>query len=295
LRYIVSHPTRIFHPGRAGQPRVISGNLSIPALGVTNCRGAGGGTVDAFIDTFGADYIRLAIDLGVAPQRIDTIINFADAARYGVKTDGNSKAATAQVLAELLDLIDRGELEVPIAATYPLADVRDAFRDLERRRTRGKIVLTNHKVPDPADVMVDERDFNQRDIDEFRANAGKVGGQFEGFPLLLLTSTGARSGQHRINPVTYFDIDGKNYVIGSSAGREQDPAWAFNLRAHPAATIEIGSDAPRAVIAHELPPVERDRIYRAAVQRAPGFGDYERRTDRVIPIFELSPAAPPMQ
>ena len=256
---------------------------------------AAGGTVDAFIDTFGADYIRLAIDLGVAPQRIDTIINFADAARYGVKTDGNSKAATAQVLAELLDLIDRGELEVPIAATYPLADVRDAFRDLERRRTRGKIVLTNHKVPDPADVMVDERDFNQRNIDEFRANAGKVGGQFEGFPLLLLTSTGARSGQHRINPVAYFDIDGKNYVIGSSAGRERDPAWAFNLRAHPAATIEIGSDAPRAVIAHELPPVERDRIYRAAVQRAPGFGDYERRTDRVIPIFELSPAAPPMQ
>ena len=253
---------------------------------------AAGEAVDAFIDTFGADYIRLAIDLGVDPQRIDTIINFADAARYGVKTDGNSAAATAGVLAELLALIDRGELEVPIAAAYPLEDVRDAFRDLERRRTRGKIVLTNTTAPDPADVMVDERDFNQRNIDEFRANGGKVGGQFEDFPLLLLTSTGARSGQQRINPVAYFDIDGKIYVVGSSAGRDRDPAWCFNLRARPAVTIEIGSDAPRAVIARELPPVERDRVYRAVVERAPGFGEYERRTERVIPIFELAPATP---
>ena len=234
----------------------------------------------------------MAIDLGVDPQRIDTIINFADAARYGVKTDGNSAAATAGVLAELLALIDRGELEVPIAAAYPLEDVRDAFRDLERRRTRGKIVLTNTTAPDPADVMVDERDFNQRNIDEFRANGGKVGGQFEGFPLLLLTSTGARSGQQRINPVAYFDIDGKIYVVGSSAGRDRDPAWCFNLRARPAVTIEIGSDAPRAVIARELPPVERDRVYRAVVERAPGFGEYERRTERVIPIFELTSATP---
>ena len=225
---------------------------------------------------------------------IDTIINFADAARYGVKTDGNSAAATAGVLAELLDLIDRGELEVPIAAAYPLEDVRDAFRDLERRRTRGKIVLTSNPAPDPAAVLVAERDFNQRNIDEFRASGGKVGGQFEGAALLLLTSTGARSGQQRINPVAYFDIDGRIYVIGSAAGRDRDPSWAFNLRAHPAATIEIGSEPPRAVIARELPPAERDTIFRAVVARAPGFGDYERRTDRVIPVFELAPAAPQM-
>ena len=225
---------------------------------------------------------------------IDTIINFADAARYGVKTDGNSAAATAGVLAELLDLIDRGELEVPIAAAYPLEDVRDAFRDLERRRTRGKIVLTSNPAPDPAAVLVAERDFNQRNIDEFRASGGKVGGQFEGAALLLLTSTGARSGQQRINPVAYFDIDGRIYVIGSAAGRDRDPSWAFNLRAHPAATIEIGSEPPRAVIARELPPAERDTIFRAVVARAPGFGDYERRTDRVIPVFELAPAVPPV-
>ena len=104
-------------------------------------KSAAGDRVDAFIDTFGADYIRLALELGVAPDRIDTIINFADAAKYGVKTDGNSAAANAQVLGELADMIDRGELEVPIANVYPLSRVRDAYRELEQRGTHGKIVL----------------------------------------------------------------------------------------------------------------------------------------------------------
>ncbi len=138
--------------------------------------------------------------------------------------------------------------------------------------------------------MNDERDFNQRNIDEFRANGGKVGGQFEGFPLLLLTSTGAKSGEQRVNPVAYFDIDDKIYVVGSSAGRDRDPAWAFNIRAHPDASVEIGSDAPRAVTARELPRGERDSVYAVVAERAPGFADYETRTDRVIPVFELVPA-----
>ncbi|RDH79587.1 NADP-dependent oxidoreductase [Mycolicibacterium moriokaense] len=104
-------------------------------------RSAAGGKVDAFIDTFGADYIRLALDLGVAVDRIDTIINFADAAKYGVKTEGNAAAANAQVLGELVDLIARGAVEIPIANVYPLAEVRAAYRQLEERRTHGKIVL----------------------------------------------------------------------------------------------------------------------------------------------------------
>jgi NADPH:quinone reductase-like Zn-dependent oxidoreductase len=106
-----------------------------------NITSAAGGTVDAFIDTFGADYIRLALDLGVAPDRIDTIINFADAAKYGVKTEGNAAANNARVLGELVDLISSGDLDIPIAHVYPLAQVREAYRDLEQRRTRGKIVL----------------------------------------------------------------------------------------------------------------------------------------------------------
>jgi NADPH:quinone reductase-like Zn-dependent oxidoreductase len=102
---------------------------------------ATGGRVDAFIDTYGAGYVKLAIDLGVAAKRIDTVIDFAAAEEFGVRTDGSGTAASALVLAELADLIERGRLEVPIARSYPLADVRDAYRELERRHTRGKIVL----------------------------------------------------------------------------------------------------------------------------------------------------------
>jgi NADPH:quinone reductase-like Zn-dependent oxidoreductase len=103
---------------------------------------APGGSVDAFIDAFGSGYVDLAIGLGVAPERIDTIIDWAAAGRYGVQTDGNAAAASAEVLAELAALIDKGELEVPIARTYPLDRVHDAYRELEQRHTRGKIVLT---------------------------------------------------------------------------------------------------------------------------------------------------------
>lgn len=104
-------------------------------------KAAAGGRVDAFIDTYGPDYVRLAIDLGVAPERIDTVIDFAAAEKFGVRTDGNGAAASAQVLAELTALIEHGRLEVPIARTYPLTEVRDAYRELERQHTRGKIVL----------------------------------------------------------------------------------------------------------------------------------------------------------
>jgi NADPH:quinone reductase-like Zn-dependent oxidoreductase len=101
-----------------------------------------GGKVDAFIDTFGGGYVELAIELGVAPERIDTIIDFEAAQKHGVKTEGNAFAASAEVLAELARTIDAGELEVPIARTFPLEQVRDAYTELERRHTRGKIVLT---------------------------------------------------------------------------------------------------------------------------------------------------------
>ena len=104
-------------------------------------KAAAGGQVDAFVDTYGSGYVRLAIDLGVAPERIDTVIDFAAAEEFGVRTDGNSVVASAQVLAELADLIEHGRLDVPIARTYPLTEVREAYRELERRHTRGKIVL----------------------------------------------------------------------------------------------------------------------------------------------------------
>lgn len=98
--------------------------------------------VDALIDTFGGGYVALAIEeLGVTPQRVDTIIDWAAAEQYGVKTEGTAAAADVEVLAELIELVDGGQLEVPIARVYPLEEVRDAYRELERRHTRGKIVL----------------------------------------------------------------------------------------------------------------------------------------------------------
>ncbi|MEC3952061.1 NADP-dependent oxidoreductase [Nocardia sp. CDC153] len=99
------------------------------------------GGLDAFIDTYGSGYVELAIDLGVKPERIDTIIDVDAVRRFGVKFEGTAAADTIDVVAELADLIAAGRLEIPIAATYPLAEVRDAFRELERRHTRGKIVL----------------------------------------------------------------------------------------------------------------------------------------------------------
>lgn len=104
-------------------------------------RQASGEKVDAFIDTFGHGYVELAISLGVAPQRIETIIDFEAAQRHGTKMEGSASASTAEVLAELARLVDEGELEVPIARSYPLEEVQDAYRELEARHTHGKIVL----------------------------------------------------------------------------------------------------------------------------------------------------------
>jgi NADPH:quinone reductase-like Zn-dependent oxidoreductase len=99
------------------------------------------GQVDAFIDTFGAGYVQLALELGVEPSRIDTIANFDAVGRYGVKAEGNAAAASAAVLAELAELIAAGQLEIPVAAVFPLARVQDAYRRLAQGHLRGKIVL----------------------------------------------------------------------------------------------------------------------------------------------------------
>jgi NADPH:quinone reductase-like Zn-dependent oxidoreductase len=103
---------------------------------------AANGSVDAFLDFFGGGYVELAVtELGVPPQRVDTIIDFAAVGKFGVKAAGNSDAADVGVLAELANLVAAGELDVPIAQVFPLAEVRQAYRTLEQRHTRGKIVL----------------------------------------------------------------------------------------------------------------------------------------------------------
>jgi len=104
-------------------------------------RAAAPSGVDAFIDTFGEEYVHLAVELGVAPDRIETIIAFEAAAAVGAKAEGSAAAASAEILAELAGLAASGRLEVPITATYPLDQVREAYVELEQRHTRGKIVL----------------------------------------------------------------------------------------------------------------------------------------------------------
>ncbi|OMC38149.1 deazaflavin-dependent nitroreductase [Mycobacterium sp. GA-1841] len=129
-------------------------------------------------------------------------------------------------------------------------------------------------------------DFNRNVVEEFRANGGKVGGPFEGGTLLLLHTKGAKSGQSRLSPLAYLDVDGKVLIVGSYAGGPKDPAWVHNLRAHPQARIEVGTDAYD-VTARELPADERDATYPKIVERAPVFAEYQSKTTRAIPLFEL--------
>jgi deazaflavin-dependent oxidoreductase (nitroreductase family) len=131
--------------------------------------------------------------------------------------------------------------------------------------------------------------WNKTIVAEFRANGGKVGGPFEGSTLLLLTSTGAKSGQPRLSPLVYQTVDGKMLIVGSYAGFDVDPAWVHNLRANPRAHVEVGTDSYD-VDVRELPPAERDQIFAKVVAAAPVFGDYQSKTSRVIPLFELQRA-----
>lgn len=132
--------------------------------------------------------------------------------------------------------------------------------------------------------------FNKTITDEFRANDGKVSGQFEGADLLLLTTTGAKSGQPRLSPLAYFRIDDKLLILGSFAGADINPAWVHNLRANPSARVEIANESSD-VTARELPAAERDELFPKITAVAPGFAEYQAKTTRVIPVFELQPVA----
>ncbi|MGW0231879.1 nitroreductase family deazaflavin-dependent oxidoreductase [Actinopolymorpha singaporensis] len=132
------------------------------------------------------------------------------------------------------------------------------------------------------------KDWNTRIIEEFRANDGKVGGPFEGASLLLLTTAGARSGKPRISPLMYLADGDRVLVFGSYAGGPRHPAWYHNLRANPRATVEIGTRSYE-VTADEVSGAERDELYARQVAVAPGFGEYQAKTDRIIPVVALRP------
>lgn len=131
-------------------------------------------------------------------------------------------------------------------------------------------------------------DFNRRNIEEFRANHGRIGGQFDGAPVLLLHTTGARSGEERVNPMMYLPDGDRYLVFASAAGADRNPAWYWNLAAKPYASIEVG-DEHLDVHAVELKGAERDEKYAEQAKRYPGFAEYERKTRRTIPVLGLHP------
>ena len=135
--------------------------------------------------------------------------------------------------------------------------------------------------------MSEINDRNQGIINEFRANAGKVGGPFSGATLLLLHTVGAKSGQERINPVACF-ADGERFVIfASKAGAPTHPDWYHNVVANPLVTVEVGTEKFQAQAA-VVPEPERTNIYNPMIKVMPGFAEYQQKTTRVIPVITIT-------
>jgi deazaflavin-dependent oxidoreductase (nitroreductase family) len=129
-------------------------------------------------------------------------------------------------------------------------------------------------------------DWNAKIIDEFRANAGKVGGPFEGAPMILLHTVGAKSGEERLHPVVYQPVGDAMAVFASKGGAPTNPAWYHNIVAHPRFTVEVGTDRFE-VQARVAEGEERDRIWERQKQQNPGFAEYEQKTTRQIPVVIL--------
>lgn len=129
-------------------------------------------------------------------------------------------------------------------------------------------------------------DFNRGVVEEFRANGGKVGGPFEGGDLLLLHTTGAKSGKPRVSPLAYLTVDGRMLIVGSYGGAPTDPAWVHNLRASSQAHVEVGTESYDVAV-RELSEDDRAATFPKLVELAPVFAEYQANTTRVIPVFEL--------
>jgi deazaflavin-dependent oxidoreductase (nitroreductase family) len=133
----------------------------------------------------------------------------------------------------------------------------------------------------------DINDWNKKIIEEFRANGGKVGGPFEGAPMILVHHTGARTGTERVTPlVTFPEDDGRYVIVASKAGAPTNPDWYHNLKAHPRTSVEVGTETfPVEVV--ELEGDERESVWTRVKEASPGFAEYERKTTRTIPLLRL--------
>jgi deazaflavin-dependent oxidoreductase (nitroreductase family) len=133
-------------------------------------------------------------------------------------------------------------------------------------------------------------DFNAQVINEFRENGGKVGGIFDGMPMILVHNVGAKSGTARITPLVYLP-DGDRYVVfASKGGAPENPGWYHNLKATPETTVEVGDETIQVVV-KEATGEERDKLYATQAAAQPQFAEYEAKTDRKIPVVVLTPKA----
>ncbi|HUG17065.1 MAG TPA: nitroreductase family deazaflavin-dependent oxidoreductase [Thermomicrobiales bacterium] len=134
--------------------------------------------------------------------------------------------------------------------------------------------------------MASEKSFNEKLIDEFRENDGIVGGMFAGRPMMLLTTTGAKSGQQRTHPLVYTTDDDRMVIIASKGGADTNPDWYYNLKANPAVTVEVGAETfpAQATITEGA---ERKRLFDLQAALMPAFADYEQKTTREIPVIVL--------
>lgn len=129
-------------------------------------------------------------------------------------------------------------------------------------------------------------EFNRAVVEEFRANGGRVGGPFEGGDLLLLTTVGAKSGREQTSPLGYVRVDGRLLVVASAGGSPRHPAWYHNLLRHPMVRVELGTETFGA-IAVPVEGAERDRLFEEIVRMVPGYGDYQARVERRLPVVAL--------
>ena len=130
-------------------------------------------------------------------------------------------------------------------------------------------------------------DWNRQVIEEFRANGGKVGGQFEGAPMILVHHFGAKSGTERVSPMVYFPDGDRLLIIASKAGAPTNPDWYHNLKAHPRVDVEVGTET-FPVTVEELSGAERDEKWARVTAAMPGFAEYQKKTTRTIPVLALT-------
>jgi len=187
------------------------------------------------------------------------------------------------------------EMSVSFRPLAPQRKSRRVSRSRPRARPPKQLPIGNRRRDQVALFVVAQKPdtetlkvLNGNITDEFRANAGKVGGRFEGNELLLLTTTGAKSGEPRVAPLVVFRIDGKLLIVAGYGGADVNPAWVHNLRANPRAHVEVPTGSFD-VVARELDPSEREAVIPRINATKPAFAyaNYQSKTTRTIPIFEL--------